>query len=390
MAPAQRPAWRALAAHHAAIGTRHLRELFAADAGRGERLVARGRRPLPRLLEEPRHRRDAAPARRARRRVRAARAHRGRCSAASRSTSPNSARSLHVALRMPKGDRSSSTASTSWPRCTACSTAWPRSPSGPQRPLARPHRPAHPQRRQHRHRRLRPRPGDGVRGAAPLQRPRADAAASSPTSTAPTSPRRRATSTPRETLFIVCSKTFTTLETLTNARAARAWCVGRARRRRGGREALRRGLDQRRRRGGIRHRHRQHVRLLGLGRRTLLDGFGDRAVDDASPSAPTTSRDMLAGFHAMDEHFRSAPLERNMPVLMGLLSVWNNDFFGAATQRRAAVRPVPQALPRLPAAADDGEQRQARHAGRRAPSTTTPRRSSGASPAPTASTRSTS
>ena len=71
-------------------------------------------------------------------------------------------------------------------------------------------------------------------------------------------------------------------------------------------------------------------------------------------------RDMLAGFHAMDEHFRTAPPERNLPVLLGLLTVWYNNFFGAADARRAAVRAVPDALSGLPAAAADGEQRQAR------------------------------
>ena len=87
---------------------------------------------------------------------------------------------------------------------------------------------------------------------------------------------------------------------------------------------------------------------------------------------PENFREMLAGFHAMDEHFRTAPFERNLPVLLGLLAVWYTDFFGAADGRRAAVRPVPEALPGLPAAADDGEQRQARDARRRARSTTRP------------------
>ena len=87
---------------------------------------------------------------------------------------------------------------------------------------------------------------------------------------------------------------------------------------------------------------------------------------------PDNFRAMLAGFHEMDEHFRTAPFERNLPVLMGLLAVWYNDFFGAQT---VAVLPYEQYLkrfPGLPAAADDGEQRQARHARRHATSTTTP------------------
>ncbi len=70
---------------------------------------------------------------------------------------------------------------------------------------------------------------------------------------------------------------------------------------------------------------------------------------------------MLDGFHEMDEHFRTAPFERNLPVLMGLLAVWYNDFFDAET---VAVLPYEQYLkrfPGLPAAVDDGEQRQACH-----------------------------
>ena len=87
---------------------------------------------------------------------------------------------------------------------------------------------------------------------------------------------------PAETLFIVSSKTFTTLETMTNARTAREWSLaGVGGDETLGREALRRGLDQCRGSGEVRHRHRQHVRVLGLGRRALLHGVGDRPLDDA-------------------------------------------------------------------------------------------------------------
>ena len=91
-------------------------------------------------------------------------------------------------------------------------------------------------------------------------------------------------------------------------------CAARRRRQRG-RQALRRGLDQRRRGRQVRHRHRQHVRVLGLGRRSLFDGFGDRPVDDARDRRRRISARCSPGFHAMDEHFRSAPFERNLPVL---------------------------------------------------------------------------
>ena len=87
---------------------------------------------------------------------------------------------------------------------------------------------------------------------------------------------------PAETLFIVSSKTFTTLETMTNAQSARDWLLKRSRRRRESRgEAFRRRLDQCRKGVRVRHRYGQHVRVLGLGRRTLLDGLGHRPFDDA-------------------------------------------------------------------------------------------------------------
>ncbi len=86
---------------------------------------------------------------------------------------------------------------------------------------------------------------------------------------------------------------------------------------------------------------------------------------------PENFREMLAGFHAMDEHFRSAPLERNLPVLMGLLSHLVQRVLRGADRGRAALRPVPEALPRLPAAADHGEQRQAGDPRRGRPSPTT-------------------
>ena len=99
---------------------------------------------------------------------------------------------------------------------------------------------------------------------------------------------------------------------------------------------------------------------------------------------------MLAGFHAIDEHFRTAPFEQNLPVLLGLIGVWYDNFFGAETQ---AVLPYSQylgALPRVPPAARHGEQRQVGRPRRATRSTCRPARSCGASPAPTASTPTTS
>ena len=156
-----------------------------------------------------------------------------------------------------------------------------------------------------------------------------------------------------------------------------------------GRQALRRRLDQRRRGGEVRHRHRQHVRLLGVGGRPLLDGLGDRPLDHAG-DRPGPLREMLAGFHAIDEHFREAPLAREPAGADGPARGLVHRLLRRPDRAVSSLRPVPASLPGLPAAADDGVQRQARDPRRRAGSTTTPARSTGASRAPTASTPSTS
>ena len=149
-----------------------------------------------------------------------------------------------------------------------------------------------------------------------------------------------------ETLFIISSKTFTTLgDHDQRAHRARLVASRSGRRRQGGRQAFRRRLDQCGKGRGVRDRHRQHVRVLGLGRRTLFDGFRHRPFDHAA-IGPDHFRAMLEGFHAVDEHFRTAPFARNLPVLMGLFGVWYNDFFGAQT---VAVLPYDQYLKRFPA-----------------------------------------
>ena len=148
-----------------------------------------------------------------------------------------------------------------------------------------------------------------------------------------------------ETLFIVCSKTFTTLETLTNAHAARAWCVA----------AL--GNEQ----AVAKHfvavsTNAAEVAKFGIDTAQMFgfwDWVGGRYSMDSAIGlstmlavGPEHFRGMLDGFHAMDEHFRHAPYERNLPVLMGLLAIWNNNFLDAAT---VAVLPYEQYLKRFPA-----------------------------------------
>ncbi len=150
---------------------------------------------------------------------------------------------------------------------------------------------------------------------------------------------------PEETLFVVSSKTFTTLETMTNARTAREWVLG----------AL--GSDD----AIARHfvavsTNAEEVSGFGIDTENMF-GFwewvgGRYSMDSAIGLStmlaigPERFGEMLAGFHAVDEHFRETPLERNLPALMGLLAVWYGDFFGAQT---VAVLPYDQYLHRFPA-----------------------------------------
>jgi glucose-6-phosphate isomerase len=151
---------------------------------------------------------------------------------------------------------------------------------------------------------------------------------------------------PSETLFIISSKTFTTLETMTNAHSARAWSLA--------------GL------GGDPKAVAKHfvavstnaseVAKFGIDTANMFgfwDWVGGRYSMDSAIGLSTmiavgaeNFRAMLDGFHQMDEHFRTAPMEKNLPVLLGLLAVWYNDFFGAQT---VAVLPYEQYLKRFPA-----------------------------------------
>ena len=142
---------------------------------------------------------------------------------------------------------------------------------------------------------------------------------------------------------------------------------------------------------GVRHRHRQHVRVLGLGRRPLLAVVGDRPVRSRSPSAWTASRSCWPAPTRWTSTSATAPLEQNLPVILALLGVWYNNFLGAETARHPALRPVPAPLRRLLPAGRHGEQRQVRAtATAQRGRLSRPARSSGASRAPTASTPSTS
>ena len=151
---------------------------------------------------------------------------------------------------------------------------------------------------------------------------------------------------PAETLFIVSSKTFTTLETMTNAESARQWLLA--------------GFG-----GEIKAVAKHFVAVSTNARKVsefgidtanmfgFWDWVGGRYSMDSAIGlstmlavGPDNFRAMLGGFHQMDEHFRTAPFERNLPVLLGLLTVWYTDFFGAET---VAVLPYEQYLKRFPA-----------------------------------------
>src|SRR5271155_235744 len=150
---------------------------------------------------------------------------------------------------------------------------------------------------------------------------------------------------PAETLFIVSSKTFTTLETMTNARTAREWMLA--------------GLKDET--AVAKHfvavsTNAQEVTQFGIDTANMFgfwDWVGGRYSMDSAIGlstmlavGPDNFKKLLAGFHSIDEHFRTAPFEKNLPVLMGLLSLWYNDFFGAQT---VAVLPYDQYLKRFPA-----------------------------------------
>jgi glucose-6-phosphate isomerase len=151
---------------------------------------------------------------------------------------------------------------------------------------------------------------------------------------------------PEKTLFIISSKTFTTLETMTNAQSARKWIL--------------KGLG-----GDIQaiakhfvavSTNAEKVSAFGIDTANMFgfwDWVGGRYSMDSAIGlstmiaiGPKRFNDLLVGFHAMDKHFRTAPLEKNLPVLLGLLAVWYNDFFGAQS---IAVLPYEQYLKRFPA-----------------------------------------
>ena len=150
---------------------------------------------------------------------------------------------------------------------------------------------------------------------------------------------------PAETLFIICSKTFTTIETLTNAQSARDWCLNTLR----DNQAVAKHFV-------AVSTNEEGVAKFGIDTANMFefwDWVGGRYSYESAIGlsvmigiGPENFRDMLAGFHAMDEHFRTTPFDKNLPVLLGVLGIWYVNFFGAETH---AILPYDQYLWRLSA-----------------------------------------
>ncbi|HEY2774991.1 MAG TPA: glucose-6-phosphate isomerase [Candidatus Binatia bacterium] len=339
-----RPAWKALREHHAVIRTVHLRQLFADDAHRGERLTAQG----PGLFLDYSKHRVTDETLRLLLRLAEETGLRGRIDAMFRGDKINVTEQravLHVALRAPRSqsiivdgkdvvpevhavlDRmaefSSSVRDGRWKGHTGkrirnvVNIGIGGSDLGPVM--------AYEALRYYSARELTFRFVSNVDGTDLVEATRdLDA---------------------EETLFIVSSKTFTTLETMTNAHSARDW-------------ALRALGDER---AVAKHfvavsTNAAEVTKFGIDTANMFgfwDWVGGRYSMDSAIGlstmlaiGPENFRAMLAGFHAMDDHFRTAPFERNLPVLLGLLAIWYRDFFGAQT---LGVMPYEQYLKRFPA-----------------------------------------
>ena len=340
----QRPAWKALEQHYAEIGPQHLRDLFAADPGRGERLTAEAAglyldysknrvtdetmALLVQLAQEcgVEQRRDAM--------------FRGDKINVSEHRSV-----LHVALRMPEGTRWWWTAWTWSPRCTRCWTGWRTSRS----------RIRSGEWKGYTGKPIRNVVNVGIGGSdlGPVmayealryysRRDLTFRFVSNVDSTDFVEATRDLSAD--ETLFIISSKTFGTLETLTNAHSARDWVVGEL----GSEDAVAKHFV-------AVSTNAERVAEFGIDTANMFgfwDWVGGRYSMDSAIGlstmvaiGPEHFTEMLAGFHEMDEHFKTAPLERNLPMLIGLLAVWYGDFFGAQTY---GVMPYEQYLKRFPA-----------------------------------------
>jgi glucose-6-phosphate isomerase len=339
-----RPAWRALVAHHEAMRGVHLRELFAADGARGTRMTASG---ASLFLDYSKHRataetlellfalaRDCGLAERTRAMF-----------AGERINTTEGRAVLHVALRAPRDARIVVDGVNVVPLVHAELDRMRRFTDAVRAG----------EWRGHTGKRIRSIVNIGIGGSdlGPAMAYRALAHYSRRdlavrfVSNVDGTDFAEATRDldPAETLVIVSSKTFTTLETMTNANAARDWLVGAL----GDARAVARHFAAVSTNAGA-------VAAFGIDPANMFgfwDWVGGRYSMDSAIGLSTMLAigadafgEMLGGFHEMDEHFRNAPLERNLPVIMAMLGVWYTDFFGAQS---AAVLPYDQYLARFPA-----------------------------------------
>jgi glucose-6-phosphate isomerase len=340
----ERPQWRSLMAHRAEIGRRHLRELFAADPSRGERLAAEG---AGLYLDYSKNRVADETLRLLLALAEGCSIHE-RIEAMFRGDKINATEEravLHVALRAPPGERILVDGRNVVPDVHAVL----------DRMAAFAERVRGGEWTGHGGRRIRNVINVGIGGSdlGPVMAYEALRYYSRRDMTFRFVSNVDGTDLveavrdldPAETLFVVCSKTFTTLETLTNARAARDWLLH--------------GLGDEK--AVARHfvavsTNAEEVARFGIDPDNMFgfwDWVGGRYSMDSAIGlstmlaiGPENFRAMIAGFRAMDEHFRSAPPDRNLPLLLGLLAIWNNDFLDAPT---VAVLPYEQYLKRFPA-----------------------------------------
>jgi len=340
----QSAAWQALDAHHAEISGRHLRELFAGDPGRGERLVAEG---CGIYLDYSKHRvTDETMQLLLRLAVERQVPERRDAMFAGKPINVSEGRSvLHVALRMPRNTRLSVDGIDVVAEVHEVLDKMSRFAEQVRLGTWRGHtgKP------------IRNVVNIGIGGSdlgpvmayeALRHYSRRDMTFRFVSNVDPTDLVEATQDlSAEETLFVVCSKTFTTLETLTNATSARRWLVDRL------------GDDA----AVAKHfvavsTNANGVAGFGIDTKNMFgfwDWVGGRYSMDSAIGlctmlaiGPEHFDELLAGFHAMDEHFATAPLEANLPVIMGLLAVWYGNFFGAQSQ---AVIPYDQYLKRFPA-----------------------------------------
>ncbi len=370
-APDNHAAWAALEAHYAKIRLTALTRPLRRRPGSRRTSQRRRRRRLSRLLEEPHHRRNPRTAAEPRRSSRTCARASTPCSAATRSTFRRTAPCCtwrcarrSAATIMVDGKNVVPEVHEALDKMTRVRR------TRSQRRVERPHRQTNSQRRQHRHRRLGSRPRDGLRSAARIQRSRHDV---------PLRLEHRRHRLRRSGDRSRCGRDAVhhLVEDVHHARdddqrAHRALvAAGQAAQRRDrDRQALRRRVDQRRGRSRSSASTPPTCSASGIGSAAATRWIRPSGSRRCSRSGREHFKQMLLGFHEMDEHFRTTPFAQNLPVLMGLLARLVQRFLRRADGRRAALRTVPQALSGLSAAAHDGEQRQARAARRRSRSST--------------------